>query len=71
MRKTVVKLGFLAVSATAAVKMAVFPIVPGFDDTGPKADLQAQLDKDSGWKGYTLLIDPRGSLLVRPLPKKK
>ncbi len=71
MTKKVAQLGFMAVSQTAAIRMVIFPFVPGFDKTGPLADLQTQLEKAGDWKGYAVSIDVKGSLRVKSLSKKK
>ena len=68
-KSTMKPLGFLAVSAVAASGMATFPIIPGFDQSGPRADLQAKL-KESGWTGYALAIGADGKLRVRGISKK-
>ena len=61
-------LGFLAVSATAAIRMAAFPIVPGFDESGPFKDLKTRLAMQDDWEGYAVLIDGGdGSLQVQPV----
>lgn len=59
-----IPLGFLAVSATAPNGMKTFPVAPGFDDSGPMADLRGWIARP-GWSGYALSIDPKGKLRIR------
>lgn len=71
MASKTVHLGFLAVSPTAPAKLRTFPIIAGFDDTGPKRDLQAQLAKDGDWKGYALAIDSKGTFRIKAVKPDK
>jgi hypothetical protein len=51
------RVGFLAVSATAAKHAIFFPIMPGFDQTEPRNDLRARLKMAPGdWVGHVVLI---------------
>ncbi len=63
-------LGFLAVSATAARGMMVYPIMPGFDSVGPSADLQAQLAKDGDWRGHAVSISGKGTVRLKKVRAK-
>ncbi len=64
-------LGFLSVSKTAALGLAVFPIMPGFEAAGPLADLKADLAKGDDRKGYALSVDSKGTLKLKQIRGKK
>lgn len=61
-------LGFIAVSATAAVGVVNFPVVDGFTHEQPMNDLQAKLATDGDWSGYAVVIDPEIGLVLQPVP---
>ncbi len=64
-------LGFMAVSPTVAAGVSVFRLIPGFDEKGPRADLDALIAKGPDWKGYALTVGKKGTLKVKALPKPK
>jgi len=62
-------LGFLAVSTTRASRMVSFAIMPGFDDSQPKANLQAKL-AEGGWTGYAVAMGADRKLRLKGVIKK-
>ncbi len=48
-------LGFVAVSATAATRIKSFGVMAGFDELGPRADLNRVLEGAGDWKGYAVV----------------
>ncbi len=63
-------LAFIAVSRTAAARVRTFPVSPGFNESAPRARLDALLAGAGGYKGFVATTD--GSrVAVRKLKKAK
>ena len=62
--------GFIAVARTAVSRMQTFAVMPGFDKTGPAADLQTQLKKTGDWKGYEVRLNKNGELRLKGVRAK-